>query len=282
MHESISRCVKRSFRRACKRAIRDGSTFYRGRCLTRQQVLTDPSSAASVRGFGAFRSVQTHSNQTAVQNSAQQTNARVNDQVSTQNPCGAPDLCKTSFGRRTGQCHRLGSFKCFSWNVGGLTSGRLDNLFAWLEHKQVHIALLQETRWTYDSEWVSGSFSIIHYGGSKEDRFCGLLIAIHHSICKPQLVRHACYIPGRLVHIRICHPKSSQYIDLVHCYQYFGGSLRDIEDSKLERQMSFLDSLGQIVAGLPRRNILLVAGDFQHDTSCVSPPSWRLLSSRSR
>ena len=172
-----------------------------------------------------------------------------------------PDLREKISVRRLGQPHRHPRVKCFSWNVGGLTTERLDNLLAWFESEHILLATLQETRWTFDSEWVSGSFSIIHSGGTKQDRFCGIMVVVHSSLCPSYHIRHAIVIPGRVLHVRLAHPKCSQSIDLVNCYQHYVGTGGATESRGLQ-QVSLLDALWQTLSGFPRRNLLYIAGDF--------------------
>ena len=262
MHVQPNRCVKRSFRRACRRALLSGTTFYRGKCLTRQQVLRDRSFSAGGQGqraSGAEQAVRKVFDTDSIANSQA---ARVFAQDAQGQPFGAPDVRTQKPRGRAGQHHRLPRIKCFSWNVGGLSTGRLDHLLAWFDSEKVMIATLQETRWTFDSEWVSGCYVLIHSCGLKQDRFCGVLTIIHSSLCAASLIRHAVVLPGRILHVRACHPKSSQSIDIINCYQFFRGTKYSEDHDRADQQTSFLDKLGQLLEGIPRRNLLYVTGDF--------------------
>ena len=249
-----SRCVKRSYQRACRRAVRDGMTYYRCKCLTRRTVLQNKQFADWDNQFrGSYRdgrativSKATSTSFTSEDHSTTKTSARY---------CGTKPVC------RPGQVHRVPRLSCISWNVGGLSVGKLDNFLAWMEDNQFRLVTLQETRWNFDSEWQSGSFLLIHSGGTKGDSHCSVLVAIHTSLCPRQLVRHATIVPGRLLHVRMGHPTSSQSIDIINCYQYFLGKSQVDQEERVIKQGSLIDSLGKVLAGIPVRNHL-VAGDF--------------------
>ena len=225
--------------------------------LTRQQVLQTFPEGVSIKPVSR-------------QQPAANSGSLGERQVPSGPPFGAPDIRIKHRGTRPGQARRHPRVISFSWNVGGLSVEKLDNLLSWFLLKRVQVATLQETRWTFDSEWRSGPFVLIHSGGSAQDRFCGVLVVIHTSLVPSHGVRHTCLLPGRLLHVRLNHPKTSQAIDILNGYQFYLGTPSENEYRE-ERQAHFLDKLGQTLAGLPRRNLLLIVGDFNMELPTTNP-----------
>ena len=56
------------------------------------------------------------------------------------------------------KCHSHHSQKrrltAWHWNCGGLSAAKLDEVAAWLHMNSIHIAVISETRWCFDSEWT--------------------------------------------------------------------------------------------------------------------------------
>ena len=80
------------------------------------------------------------------------------------------------------------------------------------------------------------------------------MIAVRHAQARD--VQFNILHPGRLVHVRI--PKGPAHIDLLNLYQY---SVSDAE-GVCERRLALLTTLQRCLAGLPRRNYLILGGDF--------------------
>ena len=173
-------------------------------------------------------------------------------------------------GTRPGQVHRFPRVKSFSWNVGGLSVAKLDFLLEWFLQEKIQVAMLQETRWNIESEWASRPFVLIHSGGTDKDKYCGVLTIINTSLVNARSVRHATILPGRILQVRLSHPKTSQHIDIINGYQFFLGS-SSVAEERAPKQQLFLDKLDQTLAGLPRRNVLILGGDFNMGLPRTSP-----------
>ena len=109
-----------------------------------------------------------------------------------------------------------------SWNVGGLTNSLLDELQAWLalpDHRHIKVVMLQETRWTFSSEWSNKSWTFIHSGDSTK-KGAGILTMLSCDLYQPMLVRSRELYPGRLLHVRIPLVCSGTALDLLNTYQY--------------------------------------------------------------
>ena len=113
---------KRSLRRAIHRAECTGHTTYKGRFFTIHQLLGLKQGAQLPTSSSVRRSTR-------------------NTQVSS------------------------GHYSILSWNVGGLTNSLLDEIQAWLalpDNVHYQIITIQETRWTFSSEWSNKNWTFIH------------------------------------------------------------------------------------------------------------------------
>ena len=109
-----STVVKRSLKRAQRRAQTNGMTWYRGKCYTSEDFLQ--------MGLPPIEPSQ-NSTQT--------------------------DLVR---------CHQHHAprrrMTCMTWNGGGLSSHRLDEIKQWLTIQRIQIAVITETRWSFQSTWT--------------------------------------------------------------------------------------------------------------------------------
>ena len=218
---------KRAFRRACGRAFRQGSTFYRGQVLTRRFVLSRLSSTnANVLG-------------------SQQQALRVSS--------------SHSKVFHPGQRARAPRITVFNWNVGGLAGDTYDNLLVYLFENNVSIALIQETHWSFSSTWSTKHFHCIHSGCGRG--VAGCLTLIRQNVCAAAGIKFHEVIPGRILHVQIRLPNT--HMDIVNAYQHFcltgpRGGL----DGVVEQRSAFTHRLGQLIHALPLRHIVVLAGDF--------------------
>ena len=229
-HRKGGRVGKRSFRRAQQRALREGRALYKGRWYTSTQL-----SSPTTRLFPTITTKR-------------------------QKPL--------LWQKHPGERQRAGRLKVFSWNSGGLTAGRMDEISSWAKQCCYDIVFVQETRWKLNCSWVCGSFYCVHSGEDtkKGNSWCGLMVMISQRIASPSLIRWATLLPGRLMHIRV-HDQHGA-LDLLNCYQQPLS-----RDSGLQHTREQVwHGIGQVLHRLPLRNRLLMAGDFN---SCLHPrPPW--------
>ena len=113
------------------------------------------------------------------------------------------------------------STRLLCWNVGGLSNAVLDELYCWLDqpaNRVYKIVMIQETHWTFSSEWVSGRWSLLHSGSTKH-KGGGLLTLIDKDLCPTASLRTQEIHPGRIQHVRV--PLDSGIsVDLLNVYQY--------------------------------------------------------------
>ncbi|CAE6969563.1 unnamed protein product, partial [Symbiodinium sp. CCMP2456] len=159
-------------------------------------------------------------------------------------------------------------WRVLCWNAGGLTASTWQELETYARLYQYDAVLVQETKWRHDSTWSNQAFHYVHSQGvRKEDSTGGVLIMIATRHAKARDIQFHAIHPGRLVHVRI--PKGQTHIDIMNLYQY---SVSDAE-GVYERRAALTFKLHRCLAGLPRRNFLLLGGDFNcpcepHKATC--------------
>ena len=208
--------VKRSLHRAQKRASLHGMTWYRGQCMMPQDFLN--------MGMPALATPIQPNNAAAATTCHQQNKPK----------------------------KRL---MCMTWNGGGLASHRLYEVKQWLQIQHIQIAVIAETRWTFQSTWSDQSWHHIH-SADPSHRGSGVLVLIAKSLCPESNLRWHEVIPGRLVHVRLMMP--ARNIDVLGCYQHV--YTRDTT-CKSKRE-SFWKALDHHLSMLPNRNTLVILGDM--------------------
>ena len=120
--------VKRSYKRACRRAQADGYAWYRGNHI--------PLEAFPLQ-------MQQH------RISSRRTRGRDSQ---TEHPRVSPQ-------------HRLNVMHV---NIGGLATSRYEEVCHWALTKDIDILVLSETRWTFTSDWVTSKWNCIHCGTAED------------------------------------------------------------------------------------------------------------------
>lgn len=157
-----------------------------------------------------------------------------------------------------------GRLKLFSWNAGGLSTERYWELIQWISLQQFDIVILQESRWNYAAEWQLADWNVIH-SASQVRRSAGLLVLVAKSFCKASHLRLADIIPGRLLHIRL--ESSRRSIDLIAGYQF----VDDRTPVSKTGRATFWDTLDRLLHALPKRNTLVLAGDWNCSVGNLPP-----------
>ena len=122
--EGMRDTVKRSYKRACRRAANDGYAWYRGSHIP----------------FDAFP--------TAMQKNILKDSMQKARPKKTEHP-------RTSPRSRLNVMHT---------NVGGLAATRLEEITQWAQTKDIDVLILSETRWRFSSEWDVAKWNCIHSG----------------------------------------------------------------------------------------------------------------------
>ena len=218
-----SKVVKRSLYRAQRRAHTQGFAWYRGQCMTPQDFLQ--------MGMPPV-------------------------------PLHTPQLREQDLTRCNAKQRPRSRLTCLTWNCGGLSSHRLDELKHWLLLQQVQIAVITETRWSFQAEWSDTNWHHLH-SADIACRGSGVLVLVSSKLCNAPDIRWTDPIPGRLIHVRLQMP--TRNIDIVGCYQHvYSGSKRS-----MPLRESFWRSLELILQQLPARNTVTLLGDM----NCSLPAS---------
>ena len=181
-HQShcTTQVVKRSLLRACRRAIRLGSAWYKGQCLQasdfpdalRHQVIAADSPAQSEQPKRLH-----HQNLHVAKK-------------------------------------RL---KILTWNPGGLSLERFDEARNWFLQIQADVVIMPETRWRYTQEWQDLHWNCVH-SGDPDRPGTGIMCLISRRLQKLQQLRWIDLIPGRILHVRLHF--TGRCVDVIGCYQY--------------------------------------------------------------
>ena len=221
---------KRSFARACRRALRTGYTTYRGTLMTPNDFPHYLTKQISKELEGK----------------------------------PARSIVREPPGARPTKKSRL---RIFLWNPGGLSTSRFQELLLWLNANKVDLAIIPETRWSLETDWSTvapdGSrWHCVHTG--RPGHSGGVMILLSASTCRAQDLHWQVVCQGRLLHVRIS--TGSRATDVLGFYQYVH---RD--DNRVLRQQ-LLTQLKDYLVHLPKRNTLILAGDF--NTSMTTLPGF--------
>ena len=173
-------------------------------------------------------------------------------------PWQASDTPTTSLGQPNSSPPaklRKNRLQGLSWNIGSLGTYKFDILRQWLHQQQLDLIQLQDTRWGFTGDWTDNTFAYIHSGS--QDRAGGLLTIIRKAFCPPDRLSWREVTPGRLLHVRLY--LESTGLDLVNFYQHpWTGS----DQQRQDKRSGLLGALDGLLAGLPQRNVVILAGDF--------------------
>ena len=155
--------------------------------------------------------------------------------------------------------------RVLTYNIGGMSADLFDVFTDWLDEQTVaDVIVLQETHHGLgkaDSTWTRGSWHFVA-SGDPDARFAGVCICVSARLVNAKGLEHRTIIPGRLVHVRI--QGGTLPVDVVGVYQWVRHS-RTLDGNSANRSRLWT-SLGRLLASLPKRNVLAVAGDLS--TSC--------------
>ena len=159
--------------------------------------------------------------------------------------------------RRLPQHHPSTAWKTISWNAGGLTAGIYQELQTYIRLHNVDLAIIQETKWRFDSSWSSADYHYIHSQGlNKEDKVGGVLTIIAARHAKETDIQYSVLHPGRLLHVRL--PRGTSHVDVLNCYQYAVNE----QEGVFDRRLQLFTRLQRCLHGLPQRNSLIMGGDL--------------------
>ena len=218
-HPTQTQVTKRSIRRAYVRACTHGIAWYKGKCYTPQDF---PKCLSSQPMNPQHTAVPSHAS--------------------------ALQACN----RRNQDSRRL---RLLNWNAGGLAAPKLDEIKIWMEHNHIDIAVISETRMTFESEWSDGRWLHVHTGQTNQ-RGAGIMCIISTRFCPTQNLRWRVVTPGRLMHVQV--QLKHRAIDVVCCYQHTQAH----NATRRSERAQWWNGLDALLNGLAIRNTLCLAGDF--------------------
>ena len=213
--QNMTTIQKRSFKRAYARSLRDGVAWYKGASMTPSDF---PAHMPMPRKPCPSR------------------------------PAGVPTPAVGAIPHT----HRL---NVVQYNVGGLSTHKLEEIKQWGLCVKADIIVLLESRWSFTSEWSDTHWHAMH-SGTQTDVADGILVLFRTTVFQTSQLGSAELISGRLVHIRLHYRQRA--CDLICCYNYAD----DRTTSRMMLRQQFWTAIDQCIGALPTRNMLLIAGDM--------------------
>ena len=167
----------------------------------------------------------------------------------------------------TGLKHARTRLRALTLNVGILSTDAYDELMTTLAtQRRWDVVMLQEIGWKMDKMYSTAEWHVV-CSGQKDDKNSGVITMIARRLCDAEHLRFQTPKPGRILHVQIT--QSFQTFDVVNVYQFAWNHTVPVEVMISKRDQVW-QKLGGLLAQLPKRNILLLAGDF--NTSATSMP----------
>ena len=218
---------KRSWRRAVRRAIKYGTCRYRGQWLKKSQVLSLHHHVQECHASPVPR------------------------------PC-----CPVSPSRPPRQV-RGPPLQYLSYNSGGLSVSRMDEILAYSSMNDIKVVLLQETRRTVSMNWTSESFHIVQSAASKSQQG-GVTVAVS---MPSALIHYEEVLPGHILRVRVTCPCMAVPLELINVYQVPASGPASLEGLRQD----IWHALHALLPRIPKRNYLILAGDFNVSIPALLP-----------
>ena len=199
---------KRSYHRACRRAILNGCAWYNGQCMPLHEFPTTLISTVTAH---------------MVQDSSPAA------------PVRSPERRRL----RSPPC-----IQAFLWNPGGLGDTRFQELRTWLDTTDCTVVIIPETRWRFESQWEDDRWCFFHSGDPEGAlNSSGVLVIVSKTLCCSDNMLWNPVIPGRLLHVRL--QGLTRNVDIVACYQATATSncVRDVRSQVFHKLDELLLSL---------------------------------------
>ena len=165
------------------------------------------------------------------------------------------------------QVRRATRLHFLSWNSGGLSSERYQQLALWLRAAGQHIGVVavQEMHWSQDLSfhmdgWLALTSPCL-------DKVSGILLLVNLRHFHRHHVQFTSVLDGRLVHLRLEGEPST---DVLVGYQHLYASSKAAQgaaglEKSLAKRNLWWTKLRQTLSRFPARNSVLVVGDFNTD-----------------
>ena len=148
-----------------------------------------------------------------------------------------------------------------TYNCSGMTAELYDVLCDWLQHRcTADIVVLQETHWGLgreDATWRIPGWSFV-VTADPASRYSGVAILVSQKVASAEAITFCSWLPGRILHVK-CECAHAT-LDVVGIYQFvWQEAAKTVTVSKRD---AFWVTLSRLVAGIPSRNLFVLAGDF--------------------
>ena len=221
---------KRAYVRACRRATSSGGTMYRGRWWTQEQLLG---------------SRQSNLNATAQR-----------DDISN---------CRRVTPFRQKPTRRL---RVMMYNVSSITAELYDTPGQWLQtQREADIIFLQEIHWCLgrtEATWSLKGWSVIA-APDERNRYSGVAVLVSHRVATPDCISCCTWVQGRVLQVR-CENRDA-CLDLFCIYQWV--RIEGYAQQRDAQRTQVWTALSRALAGLPARNLVVVAGETNSDIASV-------------
>ena len=146
-------------------------------------------------------------------------------------------------------------------NTGPLSTDAYDELMVWLNARKdtLDVVMLQECAWRTTTEFSTPNWHVVC--SSSSERNTGVMILISTRITDPSHIRWVEVTPGRILHVRVNLKAQDSALDLCCVYQYSWNTQID-RATMLRKRDVIWEHIGDLIAKLPVRNYLVLAGDF--------------------
>ncbi|CAE7453477.1 LINE-1 retrotransposable element ORF2 protein [Symbiodinium microadriaticum] len=150
-------------------------------------------------------------------------------------------------------------FRVLTYNAGGITTAVWDELMIYLPSR-ADIVVLTESHWELDREFQVADWHVMHAGLSR--RQAGVMVLLKRNLFHAEQIKHSVLVSGRLLHVRLT--LATEVLDILACYQHAWNGYLETEAKQqlLNQRASFWTHLSMALRNMPRRNRLLVMGDF--------------------
>ena len=156
-----------------------------------------------------------------------------------------------------------------TWNAGGLSSDRYQQLLLWLQGpgRYLHVVAIQETHWRHDANYKVQGWHAYHFPCTVSDKSAGILILVNQRLYPPHKVQLTCLVEGRLVHLRL---ELNPSIDVLILYQHLHATSAQhkgqegLNHAQAQRSKIWT-KIHQSLSGFPSRNSVLLLGDCNTD-----------------
>ena len=153
----------------------------------------------------------------------------------------------------------------FCYNAGGLGGGVYEELLHYLDESRYTIALIQESKWSHESEYSTANWICVGPVDSKQ-KHAGVMVWVRKDLTSPEDIKYETYIPGRILRVRF--PLGQQYVSAVCVYRH---AWNNKDPKLLQKRLHLWQALDKCVRAIPQRELVIAGGDLNTQVSPTPP-----------